>query len=83
MESGNQFQARFSLVAVVYEFTRWGTGEYSLCREVPEPCLVLFFFAAGSSGALPTVSTRVVLFFCACRRVYSALITSTFRVIWA
>lgn len=44
MESGNQFQARFSLVAVVYEFTRWGTGEYSLCREVPEPCLVLFFF---------------------------------------
>lgn len=41
MESGNEFQARFSPVAVVYEFTWRGTGECSPRRAVPESWLLL------------------------------------------
>lgn len=41
MESGNQLQAGFSPVAVLYEFTWGGIGECSSCRAVPEPCHLL------------------------------------------
>lgn len=64
MESGNQLQARFGLVAVLYEFTWWGTGECGSRRAVPEPCRLLFpWQKLGSSGALPTAGTRAVLGF--------------------
>lgn len=64
MESGNQLPARFSLVAVVYEFTWWGTGECSALRALPELCrLLLPRQKLGSSGAHLTACTMVVLGF--------------------
>lgn len=67
MESGNQLQAGFSPLAVLYELTWGGTGECSSCRAVPEPSLsspsMAEAEALGSSGALSTLRTRVVLSF--------------------